>query len=536
MIAKYQTNKKALVYARESRDDYGEKYERIETQRDILLEFCQKNGITNIIDVIMDDNMSGTSFERLNEIKRMMADGEIDIFICKDASRLGRNLLESLKFIEFAEENNVEIMFESEVFDPEIFPLIAWFNERRAKDDSVKIRRVLRHKLENGLVIVPPYGYKKENGDMIPDPDTAPVIKKIFEMAYNRSTPAQIADYLNIIHALSPSEGHSTRRKIVNSIWTRDNVRRILKNPAYMGTHIAGKIEKVSFKSKKYRQVPEDQWIVIPNHHEALVSEEVFNSIQLNLKSFKIDSRKPSINPLSGLMVCGRCGSPILLRSRKGNLPVKYVCSKHNREGLIKDELRENWGCNPHAVYYQDMKDTIMDFVHQFMKDEKFKQEVLGSIDKGNDFDKLKQTIKNLKSQEDNLQKRFDVLYEDRLSGILPDFMFSEKSKPVLESLSKIKSQIEAMTSELEKVQQVDPIERYEQCVTLFYENGVTAEGLKKLFQGIIIYEPGDITTEDKSKYNISDKQFDELLHNGGYLFLQKVPWNTITLGRNKNT
>ena len=82
MAVKYLSEKKALVYARESRDDYGEKYERIETQRDILLEFCEKNGIKNIVDVIMDDNMSGTSFERLNDIKRMMASGEIDVFFC----------------------------------------------------------------------------------------------------------------------------------------------------------------------------------------------------------------------------------------------------------------------------------------------------------------------------------------------------------------------------------------------------------------------------------------------------------------------
>lgn len=116
MGTKYKTDKKTLVYCRESRDDYGEKYERIETQRDILLEFCAKNGLTNIVDVIMDDNMSGTSFKRLEYIKEKMKNGEIEIFICKDASRLGRNLLESLKFIEFAEECEVEIIFESEEF------------------------------------------------------------------------------------------------------------------------------------------------------------------------------------------------------------------------------------------------------------------------------------------------------------------------------------------------------------------------------------------------------------------------------------
>ena len=281
MSTKYQTEKKVLVYCRESRDDYGEKYERIETQREILLDFCAKNGLINIVEVIMDDNVSGTSFERLNEVKKMMKKGEVEIFICKDASRLGRNLLESLKFIEYAEECNVEIIFESEEFNPELFPLIAWFNERRAKEDSDKIRRVLRHKLENGLVIVPKYGYRKENGKLVPDDEVADVVRKMGEMAYNGSTPSQIADYLNIIHALSPSEGHSTKRKMVHPIWTRDKVRRILQDITYTGTQVSCKTQKVSFKSKKYRKVPKDQQIVIENHHEALIPKYMYDAIQL---------------------------------------------------------------------------------------------------------------------------------------------------------------------------------------------------------------------------------------------------------------
>ena len=446
MSAKYLSNKNALVYARESRDDFGEKYERIETQRDILLEFCKKNGITNIVDVVMDDNVSGTSFKRLDDIKRMMAEGQIDIFICKDASRLGRNLLESLKFIEFAEEHNVEIMFESEVFDPEIFPLIAWFNERRAKDDSVKIRRVLRHKLENGLVILPPFGYAKENGELIPDPKTAPIVQKIFDMCYNGSTPSQISDYLNIVHALSPSEGHATfSKKRANPIWTRDKVRRILRNESYIGTQIAAKREKISYKSKKYRENPDDKRIVIPNHHEALVSEDVFNQIQLQLKTRKIASRKPTTNPLSGMMFCGRCGGMIIIRRRENGLPVKYVCTKHNREGFVKDELREDWGCSPHAVNYADIKNTIMNYVKQFIDDESFKEEVLKTIESTKDFSKSQHLIDSLKEQESTYKNKLDILYDDRFNGILPDFLFEEKSKPLIEGLSKVRSEIELL-------------------------------------------------------------------------------------------
>lgn len=530
MGVEYQTDKKALIYCRESRDDFGEKYERIETQRDILLEFCKRNGITNIVDVIMDDNVTGTSFKRLDKIKNMVCEGKVELFICKDASRLGRNLLESLKFIEFMEEHGVEIMFESEEFNPELFPLIAWFNERRAKDDSDKIRRVMRHKLENGLVIVAPFGYKKENEKMVPDENTAPIVKKIFEMAYNGSTPAQISDYLNVIHAVSPSAGHSTHRKLVNSIWTRDNVRRILKNSVYTGTQIAGKIEKVSYKSKKYRIIPEDKRIVIPNHHEAIVSQEVFDYIQIHLKSFKIASRNPSFNPLSGLMYCGRCGKSILLRSRKDDMPVKYVCAKHNREGIIKDDLRPDWGCNPHAVYYEDIKNIILKYVFQFMQDDSFRHEVLKNIDTNKKLSKNQDTLTNLQDEAKKLQSRFDILYEDKLNGLLPDFMFSEKSKPIAEEIRKLNTQIELLESELKRSKSVEPSEQYEQCIKKLYEKGMTHEGLSKLFEKIIVYEAHEISEKDKEAYNIEDEQYNELYNKGGFLFVQRSPWNTITL------
>ena len=525
MGTKYKTDKKTLVYCRESRDDYGEKYERIETQRDILLEFCAKNGLTNIVDVIMDDNMSGTSFKRLEYIKEKMKNGEIEIFICKDASRLGRNLLESLKFIEFAEECEVEIIFESEEFNRDLFPLIAWFNERRAKDDSDKIRRVLRHKLENGLVIVPKFGYKKEDGKVVPDEEVADIVRKIGEMAYNGSTPRQISDYLNIIHALSPSEGNSIKRKKIHSLWTADKVRRIITDITYTGVQVSGKIRKVSYKGKKYKKVPPEEQIVIENHHEALIPKEMFDSIQKNLRTFKIPSRNPTNNPFSGML---RCGKTIVLRSRKNGNPVKYVCSKHNLEGNIKTELREDWGCSPHAVYFEDLKNLIMNYVKAFMEDAVFQQEVIESINEESSSTNYESTIKNLEKREKDLQHRFDIMYEDRLNGILPEFMFTEKTEPILKKIQDVHIEIDNLRNEIKSSTKESPQDKYTQAIQRLYEEGLSAEGIKQLFEKIIIFEQGEIGEEIKNQYNVDDEQFEELYKNGGYLFVQKSPWNNL--------
>ncbi|MCC8169501.1 MAG: recombinase family protein, partial [Oscillospiraceae bacterium] len=145
--------------------------------------------------------------------------------------------------------------------------LIAWFNELIANDDIDKIRRVLRHKKENGLLISTPFGYRKEGGGMVIDSDTAPTVVKIFDMALNGSTASQIADYLNTSGAKTPGN---------SSAWTRDSVRVILKNPCYTGTLVSAKRQKLSYKSKKMVPLSEDRRIIIPNHHEAIVGKSEF--------------------------------------------------------------------------------------------------------------------------------------------------------------------------------------------------------------------------------------------------------------------
>ena len=124
-----------LIYCRESRDENGESYERIETQRDILLDFCRRRGLVNVVDVILDDDTSGTSFRRFDPVIERVRQGEIQVLVFKDASRLGRNLKESLIFVDLVESCGAEILFESEEYNEDFFPLKAWFNEQRAKED-----------------------------------------------------------------------------------------------------------------------------------------------------------------------------------------------------------------------------------------------------------------------------------------------------------------------------------------------------------------------------------------------------------------
>lgn len=125
--------------------------------------------------MILDDDTFGTSFRRFDPVIERVRQGEIQVLVFKDASRLGRNLKESLIFVDLVESCGAEILFESEEYNEDFFPLKAWFNEQRAKEDGQKIRRVLRHKMEAGTLLIKPfYGYRPgEAGRLVPDEQTA---------------------------------------------------------------------------------------------------------------------------------------------------------------------------------------------------------------------------------------------------------------------------------------------------------------------------------------------------------------------------
>ncbi|MBQ3407713.1 MAG: recombinase family protein [Clostridia bacterium] len=287
---KYLKNeeKRVVIYCRESRDDYGENYERIETQRDLLVKFCENKGLNNIIEIIMDDNKSGTNFNRFNQIKNKAKNGEFDVIVFKNSARMGRNQREALNLVQYLENCQIEIVFEDELYDEELFGLYAWFNERRARDDSKNIKRNLRHKIEEGkLTIKPIYGYDKVDGEVVINPNTAPIVKKIFYLYNKGLTFYDLIEYLNKNNIPTPSESrqYPNCRKALK--WNRQHITRILKDRRYTGDYVGGKTEKVSFKSNKIRMKDENEWIIITNHHESIISKDLFNEVCQKLKTSK---------------------------------------------------------------------------------------------------------------------------------------------------------------------------------------------------------------------------------------------------------
>ena len=307
-----QQQNRTAIYCRLSRDDGDGESMSIGNQREMLTKYARDNGFF-VYKVYVDDGFSGTNFER-PQFKEMISDiedGKIDIVLAKDQSRIGREHLQTGYYIEmFFSEHNIRFIAVNDGVDTakgdnDFMGMRNIMNEFYAKDISKKIRSARKILAQKGYYTSPyaPYGYKKDPIDkhrLIPDENTAPVVQKMFQMALGGMNPYQIANVLEKEELLTPRMYINHTRggfeRFVDKehpyAWYPITVANILRNRVYVGDFTGQKGSTRSFKSKKRIRVPEDEWIVIENTHEALVDRETFEIVQ---KMVKIKKR-PTTN------------------------------------------------------------------------------------------------------------------------------------------------------------------------------------------------------------------------------------------------
>ena len=543
-MKKSNEEKRVVIYCRESRDDYGENYERIETQRDLLIKYCQSHGYTNIIDIIMDDDKSGTDFSRFDDIRDRAKNKEIDVIVFKNSARLGRNQREALEFVEYLEEQNVEIIFEDEQYNEEMFGLYAWFNERRARDDSKNIRRNLRHKIEEGELLVKAiYGYNKVGKELVVNEETAPVVQEIFELYSKDWGYQKIATYLNKKGIPTPSQSRNFVNAKQTANWKAQHIVRILDDRRYIGDYVGGTTEKLSFKSKKTRVKSEEEWTIIENHHEPIIEKSLFEKVQKIRNKRKKESEKynngfkfvdTDNNLYSGIIYCGRCGRPMY--KRKGNTgtrkrPDSYLCKKYSNEGTVKD-IREDYGCTPHRMRIEYLDQIVNAYIDNLISNPEFKDFVMDNT-KAISTNKvsLEKEVNKSKETIEKLEKQYKKLYEDKLNDLVPEFIYKDKKDEFEKKLKIEKEKLEEAEGKFNTLNKLeDKEELIFKAIEDIKKNGLTKEELSRLFDKIVVFDKEEITEDVKIEYNLTDEMYKELYENGGLAFHLKFMYpQTIT-------
>ena len=320
----------AFAYLRLSREEArnGES-SSISNQRNMIETYCRQNGFT-LVRCFTDDGWSGGNFDRpgFQAMMRELEYNGANTVITKDLSRLGRDMRESSYYAEqFFPENGIRYIAIGDNFDTERENIMAPFqfamNEVYLRDGSRKVKDVLRNKRENGSYCAcPPYGYRKNptNRDqLIPDEMTAPIVQRIFKRASQGASCLTIAAELNADGVIPPlkyrvlyrDEFSEEGAAYASDTWNHTTIKRMLKNPVYLGHTLLGKSRKVSVKSKKKISVPADEWAVTENTHIPLVTLKEFEAARANLgrgteRFMAYDRIRTSI--FSGIAYCELCG------------------------------------------------------------------------------------------------------------------------------------------------------------------------------------------------------------------------------------
>ena len=327
-----KNEKITALYERLSRDDFGKDDDQqresnsISNQKAMLEEFAARQGFTNIVH-FTDDGISGTCFDRpgfLAMMKEVEA-GNVEYLCIKDMSRMGRDYLKVGQIMEILRQRGVRLIaindgVDSARGDDDFTPFRNIMNEYYARDTSRKIRSTFQSKGKSGkhLTGTVIYGYlwNEARDQWLVDPEAADVVKRIFAMTIDGYGPYQIASKLKEEKVLIPSAYLAQHGEGVNKNktfkdvygWGSSTICNILEKREYLGHTINFKTRK-HFKDKKSHYVPEDEWTIFENTHEAIIDQQTFDLVQKirgNVRRYPDGWGEAA--PLTGLLYCADCG------------------------------------------------------------------------------------------------------------------------------------------------------------------------------------------------------------------------------------
>ena len=507
---KARMEKWTALYCRLSRDDDNEgDSNSIQHQKQILEKYAKDHSITNY-KFYVDDGYSGTSFNRPG-FQEMLADieaGYVDCVIVKDMSRFGRNYLEVGMYTEIMfPDKDVRFIaindgVDSARDDNDFTPFRNIINEWYANDTSKKIRAVFRAKGLSGkrLSTQTPYGYLKgENGQLIEDTETAPVVRLIFRLAVEGNGPGKIARILREKQIVTPGtlEFHRTGRTSRYNPefpyqWHESTVVNILEQKDYLGNTYNFKTTKKSYKSKKVIRNPEEKQVVFENTHVALIDQETWDLVQKARQSRRRPTKMGDMGMFSGMVYCADCGNKLhLCRTKSWDRSLdNYVCGTYKRrrgecsahyirstvlETLVLDNLQK-------VIAY--VRDYENDFVQQVTENKAAEQMQMLSVSKR----QMEQQMRRI-AEIDNIIKR---LYEDNLNGKLSDSRFSKMSADYEQeqrTLENSNAELKCMVDTCEE--QSLNIKSFLKCVRKYTEPcELTPDMLHELVEKIIVYAP----------------------------------------------
>ena len=511
------------------KDDDGDS---IANQISFCKAYLAEHTDLKLYDIYEDNGEKGTNFDR-PEFKRMMDDirsGKVKCVLVKDLSRFGRDYIEAGEYLEkifpfmgirfISITDGYDSLNCDDAESALMIPLKNMINDVYAKDISRKIITSFRARQEKGefLPAFAPYGYVKSKEVAYRyeiDQETAPYVRMIFEWKAEGVSHNEICKRLNDMGAVTPARrkvdlGIWRAEKYKHTVWHGRTIIDIMKNPTYTGCIVYGRIPKSLYEGIKMHRAPEEEWRYVPDAHEPIISQELFDKVQKmfadRAEKFKakMDENAPLrelvTNHFKGKIYCGDCGKRMrFVKPTDKRYPVDqdhavYVCGGYLDSGYSR--------CSRHSIRYPVVADAVLAAINiqleLALKQEQLVRQMRGSVKEKNLIDKyvgqinyLSQELKKINGKRESLFENFaeDILdeaeyqfakkkYDDEAAEIEKKLTVEKAKKVQLDDILSLSNEWLVAIHEAENVTEIDVglVKHLVSAVKIFEDNRVEVE------------------------------------------------------------
>lgn len=482
---KKQQHYKAALYCRLSVDDgnYGGSVS-IETQKILLEQYCKDHKITDY-KFYCDDGCSGTNFDRPS-FKKMLSDideGKINLVIVKDLSRFGRNYVEAGMYVQRFTDSNIRFIAADDNYDSLVnsddllFPIKNVVNEMYARDVSKKTKAAKKAKARDGQFIgsKAPFGYKIDPNDrhhLIVDEPAAQVVKRIFRLASEGVGYNKMAKIFREEKVLTPIAYFNLNNPdyFKSDYWRKEfdwhvtSIRAILNNEVYLGKLVYGKQRNKSMKSKEKVRNPKEDWIVVENCHEPIITQELWDTVHKILNAKHRPAKAGEVQMFAGLLYCSDCGHCLTYSQKQrkdGSYHGAYSCWMYKTHGKEY--------CASHYITFDTIYELVLIDIQrnlfQYRKNtDKFKSILSRKYQSDSQKQAEQITLEYEQKQKrcEELDKIISRLYEDNVLGRIDDERYESMSQSYELEQVEIKKALPILKSK------IDELKRQSDCADNF--------------------------------------------------------------------
>ena len=482
---KKQQHYKAALYCRLSVDDgnFGGSVS-IETQKILLEQYCKDHKITDY-KFYCDDGCSGTNFDRPS-FKKMLSDideGKINLVIVKDLSRFGRNYVEAGMYAQRFTDSNIRLIAADDNYDSLVnsddllFPIKNVVNEMYARDVSKKTKAAKKAKASDGQFIgsKAPFGYKIDPNDrhhLIVDEPAAQVVKRIFRLASEGVGYNKMAKIFREEKVLTPIAYFNLNNPdyFKSDYWRKEfdwhvtSIRAILNNEVYLGKLVYGKQRNKSMKSKEKVRNPKEDWIVVENCHEPIITQELWDTVHKILNAKHRPAKAGEVQMFAGLLYCSDCGHCLTYSQKQrkdGSYHGAYSCWMYKTHGKEY--------CASHYITFDTIYELVLIDIQrnlfQYRKNtDKFKSILSRKYQSDSQKQAEQITLEYEQKQKrcEELDKIISRLYEDNVLGRIGDERYESMSQSYELEQVEIKKALPILKSK------IDELKRQSDCADNF--------------------------------------------------------------------